>query len=134
MTMLTNTESAKTTTKTSVVNKNSIPQDKFVLGDSECCFEAAKYLTGKLDPPAVKRLFANVKTAIHPSQGKSLKVHFEVENNNKDVKNEIKFVGFITASDASLTLDETDIDRINKYIDDGDIIRATNVDDMVSMF
>jgi len=135
MNMLANTEKSKTTTaKTSTTTKTTPQLDKFILGDSECNFEVAKYLDGKLDPAAVKRLFANPRMSILASRGKSLKVHFEVENENPDVKNEVKFVGFITAADASLELDETDIERIAEHIGSGDIIRAVKIDNMIAMF
>jgi hypothetical protein len=114
--------------------KKSIPKDRFLLGDSQCHFESAVYLTGRLDTKKVKALLVHPMTTIKESRGDSLKVNFEVENNQEDVANEIKFMGFITAGDASLDLNEDDIEQVQEYILTGEIIKAVTVDELIDLF
>lgn len=126
MNMLVNKQNTKNKSSAST-STSKVIRDRFIIGSSECYFEPAAYLTGRLDEAAIKRLFLNPHSEVHPTEGKSLKVMFKT-------KNEVKFIGFVTAGDASLDLDETDIVTIVKHAREEEIIRAVDVDELVSMF
>jgi hypothetical protein len=132
MSLLNNKVQSKVTNIKDAASKT--PSDRFVLGESECYFESAKYFTGKLDVATVKRLFMNPATEIHPTEGKSLKVLFNVPKADPGDPQEIKFIGFVTQSDASLELGEQDIPAVLKAGQEEHIIKAVTADEMVDMF
>ncbi len=105
-----------------------IPRDRFILGSSECYFEAAQYLTGKLNPAKVRDLFVNPVTKVMETEGKSLKVMFTTPSG------EIKFTGFVTHGDASVELDSEDAPIILQHATDEEIVCAVNADELVDMF
>lgn len=103
-----------------------VNRERFILGTSECYFEPADYL-GTLPDEKVVALFANPNVSLAETQGKSLKVMFKTEN-------ELKFVGFVTAGDASIDLEEDSIEQIFEFAAAGPIVKAINADDLVAMF
>ncbi len=103
------------------------PRDRFIIGSSECYFEAAQYMTGHIDVAKAKALFNNERTSLKETEGKSLKVLFRTEN-------EMKFIGFVTAGDASLTLDNEDIATVMKHATTEDITKAITAEELASMF
>jgi len=103
------------------------PRDRYILGTSETYFEAAQYLTGKLTADKVKALFANEKTSVEETEGKSLKVMFRTGT-------EVKFIGFVTAGDASLELDSEDVAVVMNHATTEDITKAIDPDRLVDMF
>lgn len=125
MSMLTNRQ--KNNQANSGASAVKQPRDRFIIGQSECYFESAQYLTGKLDATKVKALFVNPETSIEVTEGKSLKVMFHTAN-------EVKFTGFVTAGDASLELDEEDIATIRAHATSEDITKAIDVDALVDLF
>jgi len=112
-----------------------ITRTKFIIGGSECVFEPAVSLVGFTAVKA-QNLLSHSNTTIATTEGYSLKVLFEVENNDEDIKNEIKFMGFITAVEAKHELDEDSIAGIKEYIDHPDehIIKAITAAELVDMF
>lgn len=116
---------AQQTVVTQTANKP--PRERYVLGTSSCYFEPADYLKGRLDVAAVTRMFANENTSIEPCEGKSLKVLFIA-------KNEIKFLGFITAGDATMELDESHVEKVTEHVTKEVIVKAVDVDELISMF
>ena len=121
MGMLSNRQADKTT------GAAKTPRDRFIIGTSECYFEAAQYLTGKLDANKVKALFANPVTTVEETEGKSLKVMFHTGT-------EVKFTGFVTAGDASLELDNADVAKIMEHATTEPITKAIAADELVDMF
>ena len=118
-------ESAPTVDQTS---KPKGPKERFVLGQSSCYFETAQNLVGTIKAVDLDRLFINDNTIIDETEkGRSLKVLFNTGS-------EIRFIGFITAGDASITLDRDDIQRIRDEISKGTIVRAIENKDLVAMF
>ena len=113
---------------TSITASNKTPSDRFIIGESGCYFEAAKYLTDKLPPTKVQALFDNPSSAMAVTEGKSLKVMFTTPTG------EIKFMGFVTAGDASLELDEEDIAIVQEHIVSGVIAKAISADELVDLF
>jgi len=109
------------------VDKSKTPRERYVVGTSGCYFEVADYMKGKLDASLVKKMFLNPNTSIEETRGKSLKVMFTAEN-------EVKYLGFITAGDAMLSLNKTHIEAITQHTTEEEIYKAVNVDDLVSMF
>jgi len=103
------------------------PRDRFILGTSECYFEAAAYMTGLLDPAKVKALFVNEASSVAETEGKSLKVMFNTGN-------EIKFIGFVTAGDASLELDDEDIATVIQHATTEDITVAIDANKLADLF
>lgn len=115
------------TTKTSNSNQVRIPKDRFIIGSSETYFESAQYLTGKLSAEKVKSLFSNEHTTVEETEGKSLKVMFRTGT-------EVKFIGFVTAGDASLELDSDDVAVVMNHATTEDIVKAIDPDSLVAMF
>jgi len=114
------------TSSTTTGNKASAPKEKYVLGNSECHYEVASYLVGKLTVKKVVALFNNENMYLAETEGRSLKVMFKA-------KEEIKFLGFITAGDASLDLTEEDIPQILEQAHIS-IVRAISVDELINLF
>lgn len=113
--------------KTKTTTAARVPSDRFILGKSECYYEAAQYLTGKLGPADVRKLFNNEAMSLEETEGKSLKVMFRTGT-------EVKFTGFVTAGDASLELDLGDVDVVMQAVADGEIDKAITVDELVDLF
>ena len=63
MALLQNSQATVTNIKENV-KKPAVLRDRFVIGKSECYFETAGYLTGKLDAAAIKRMFLNPNTIV----------------------------------------------------------------------
>lgn len=114
-------EQASTTTNAKA------PRDRFIIGTSECYFEAAQYLTGKMNATKVKSLLNHPNSVIAETGGKSLKLNFTTPSG------ENKFMGFITAGDASLELDAEDIPSVVEHAQ-GEITKAIDVDSLVALF
>lgn len=110
-------------------DKSKAPKLRFTLGESERYFEPAQYLSSSkgLNPAKVKSLFNNDKMSLEETGGKSLKVMFKTET-------EVKFCGFVTAGDASLTLDESDVEEVLEAARNGDIKKAINGDELIALF
>ncbi len=119
-----NTNNAPTVEQT---NKPKVPKDRFVLGGSESYFEVAQNLTGEIKASDLDRLFINENMTIGETEGRSLKVLFNTGT-------ETRFIGFITAGDASISLDEEDIPRIKEAVAQGTIARAIDIKKLVSLF
>jgi hypothetical protein len=113
-------------TKTTV-GADKAPRDRFILGNSDCYFESAQYLTGLMPLEKVKKLFANPVTELMGTKGKSLKVMFTTPDG------EIKFMGFVTAGDATLELDVEHIPEIMEHVTAGPILVAVSPADLVAM-
>lgn len=107
--------------------KAPAPRERYIIGTSECYFEVAQYLTGKLTPEKVKALFSNEAMTIEETEGKSLKVMFRTAN-------EVKFIGFVTAGDASIELDAQDVDKIMDHASNEPIVKAISADELVALF
>lgn len=108
---------------------NKVPRDRFVIGKSESYFESPEYLAGKMTPEIVTSLLHNENTQLMVSKGQSLKVMFAAPTG------ELKFVGFITAGDGSVTMTEEDIPIVQAHIESGEpIIRAITADELIALF
>ena len=109
-------------------NQPNQPKDRFNIGESQCYFEAANYLTGRMDEGKVVGLLTNDNTSIAETEGegRSLKVLFATGT-------EVKFVGFITAGDGSIQLDSDDIPTIMGQVSGG-VTRAITPDQLVDLF
>ena len=115
--------------KVKTEDKSKAPKLRFTLGESERYFEPAQYLSSSkgLNPAKVKSLFNNDKMSLEETGGKSLKVMFKTDT-------EVKFCGFVTAGDASLTLDESDVEEVLDAARNGDINKAINGDELIALF
>lgn len=110
-------------------NKKQIQRDRFILGASECYFEAAQYLSGQLSVEKVVSLFNNEAMSVGETEGKSLKVLFTTPTG------EVKFVGFVTAGDASVELDVDDAEAILSHArQEGAIVKAIDAKALVDLF
>tara|TARA_R110000787_G_scaffold1815_2_gene7715 strand:- start:814 stop:1200 length:387 start_codon:yes stop_codon:yes gene_type:complete len=111
------------------------PRSKFIIGGSECVFEPAASLVG-FTAAKTQNLLSHEMSTIATTEGYSLKVLFEVENGDENVKNEIKFMGFITAVEAKHELDQDSIAGIKEYIEHPDehIVKAITASELVDMF
>lgn len=114
------------------VKPSSVPKVRYMIGDSNTYFEPDKYLvdTGKVNVGWVKRALTQrieeKVTALAKTDGKSLKLMLQTEN-------EIKKLGFVTAGNAKLTLDEDDIPTILEHDIDGDIVLAITADEVADL-
>ena len=122
--------------KTNTYNKvktedksNKAPKLRFTLGESERYFEPAVYLSSSkgLTPEKVKSLFNNENMTLLETEGKSLKVMYKTDT-------EVKFCGFVTAGDASLSLDSSDVDEVLEAARNGNVKRAINGDELIAEF
>lgn len=109
--------------------KSSIPKEKYVLGESGCYFIPNDYLLGKLSDAKVSSMFRNENTTIEPTdnKGRSLKVMFTAND-------EVKLLGFISAGDPTMSLNESHIEQITKVTKEQKIVKAISVDELVNMF
>ena len=64
---------------------------------------------------------------LEETEGKSLKVMFKTDT-------EVKFCGFVTAGDASIVLDDSDVKGILEAARSGDIKRAIDADGLIALF
>ena len=121
---LMNNKMKETTTKS--VSKG--PRDRYVLGTSECFYEPADYVKELMSAESVTALFKNDKMRLSDDcEGRSLKVMF-----NTGI--ETKFVGFVTAGNADLSLDKEDIEPIMEHATSETIVKAISAKALVSMF
>ena len=111
--------------------KSKTPKIRFTLGESERYFEPAQYIASspKLTVEAVTKLFSNPKMKLLETEGKSLKVMKETDSGA-----ELKFCGFVTAGDAKLALDTSDIEEVLEAARNGSIKRAITADDLIAEF
>ena len=111
--------------------KSKTPKIRFTLGESERYFEPAQYIASspKLTVEAVTKLFSNPKMKLLETEGKSLKVMKETDSGA-----ELKFCGFVTAGDAKLALDTSDIEEVLEAARNGGIKRAITADDLIDEF
>ena len=111
--------------------KAKTPKIRFTLGESERYFEPAQYIASspKLTVEAVTKLFSNPKMKLLETEGKSLKVMKETDSGA-----ELKFCGFVTAGDAKLTLDASDIEEVLEAARNGSIKKAITADDLIAEF
>ena len=109
--------------------KSRAPKLRFTLGDSERYFEPAQYLSSSkgLTPAKVKSLFNNENMSLMETEGKSLKVMYATDT-------EVKFCGFVTAGDASLVLDSSDIEEVLEAGRNGDVKKAINAEQLIDLF
>jgi len=123
--------SVKTNTynKVKTEDKSRAPKLRFTLGESERYFEPAQYLSSSkgLTPEKVKSLFSNGNMSLLETEGKSLKVMYKTDT-------EVKFCGFVTAGDASLSLDSSDVDEVLEAARTGNVKRAINGDELIAEF
>jgi hypothetical protein len=112
-------------------DKPKTPKLRFTLGESERYFEPAAYLAASkgLTAEAVKKLFNNPKMSLLETEGKSLKVMKETDSGA-----EVKFCGFVTAGDAKLSLDTSDIEEVLEVARNGVIKKAITGDDLIAEF
>ena len=122
--------------KTNTYNKvktedksNKAPKLRFTLGESERYFEPAVYLSSSkgLTAEKVKSLFNNENMTLLETEGKSLKVMYKTDT-------EVKFCGFVTAGDAKLSRDTSDIEEVLASARDGKIKKAIDGDELISLF
>lgn len=90
--------------------RDDAPRVRYLLGESneqgnhERYFEPSKSLRSILDATDIAHLFHNPAMRVETTEGKSLKVLLTTPSG------QVKFMGFISAGDFSLTLDEADIE------------------------
>jgi hypothetical protein len=114
-------------------NGSKTPRDRFILGSTECYFELAAYLSGneKVTIKKVKSLGQNeaMYLADTDKKGRSLKVMIKTPDN------ETKFLGFVTAGDASISLykDEHAEDILEAWKTE-DITKAITADEVVDLW
>ena len=109
--------------------KGSAPKLRFTLGESERYFEPAQYLSSSkgLTPSKVKSLFNNENMSLMETEGKSLKVMYATDT-------EVKFCGFVTAGDASLVLDSSDIPGVLEAGRNGNVKKAISGEELIDLF
>ena len=116
-----NKQAPKVTKETSMV-----PKLRFTLGNSERYYEPAKYLSA-ITVAKVIALFANEAMSLEETEGKSLKVMYKTDT-------EVKFCGFVTAGDASIVLDESDVEAILESARNEEIKKAISADELIDLF
>ena len=107
-------------------DKSKAPKLRFTLGNSERYYEPAQYL-GAITVAKVVALFKNDAMTLEETEGKSLKVMYKTDT-------EVKFCGFVTAGDASIVLDESDIDGILESARNEEIKKAITADELIDLF
>ena len=107
-------------------DKSKAPKLRFTLGNSERYFEPAVYLSD-IRVPKVVSLFANEAMTLEETEGKSLKVMYKTDT-------EVKFCGFVTAGDASIVLDKSDVEGILKSARNEEIKKAISADELIDLF
>lgn len=125
-----------TFTRNSTTNNNNSSADnagtavakvRYVLGESTCVFEPAQHIAQYVDEAAVARLFVNENMSVEATQGRSLKVLLRTNNL-------VKFVGFITASDATISLGIEDAEQIVHDAVANGIIKDLTAEEIVGLF
>ena len=111
---------------------DEVVKDRFLLGSTGCYFEVAKKYSGNknINPEKVRSLGNNpaMKLADTKGKGRSLKVLFTTE------AGEVRFLGFVTAGDASLELDVAEHGEqiLEAWQDDKElIIKAATNDELI---
>ena len=107
-------------------DQSNISKIRFTLADSERYYEPAKYLSA-ITVDKVTSLFNNPRMSLEETEGKSLKVMYKTNV-------EVKFCGFVTAGDASIVLDESDVDSILESTRAGVIKKAISADELIDLF
>ena len=107
-------------------DKPKTPKLRFTLGNSERYYEPAQYLSA-ITVPKVVSLFNNPAMSLEETEGKSLKVMYKTDT-------EVKFCGFVTAGDASIVLDESDVEGILESARTGEIKKAISADELINLF
>mgnify|MGYP003153813887 FL=1 len=107
-------------------DKSKTPKLRFTLKDTERYYEPAQYL-GDIKIAKVVALFNNPAMTLEETEGKSLKVMFKTDT-------EVKFCGFVTAGDASIVLDDSDVKGILEAARSGDIKKAIDADGLIALF
>ena len=127
MSVKTNTYNKVKTEDKMAINK--APKLRFTLGESERYFEPAVYLSSSkgLTAEKVKSLFSNENMTLLETEGKSLKVMYKTDT-------EVKFCGFVTAGDAKLSLDTSDVEEVLEVARNGVIKKAITGDDLIAEF
>ena len=107
-------------------DQSNAPKLRFTLGDSERYYEPAKYLSA-ITVAKVVALFANEAMSLEETEGKSLKVMYKTAT-------EVKFCGFVTAGDASIVLDESDVEGILESARNEEIKKAISAEELIDLF
>ena len=107
-------------------DQSKAPKLRFTLADSERYYEPAQYLSA-ISVAKVKALFNNPAMSLEETEGKSLKVMYKTAT-------EVKFCGFVTAGDASIVLDDSDIEGILESARTGEIKKAISADELIALF
>ena len=118
-------------------DKSNKPKVRFTLGKSEQgtdarYYEPAQYLSD-IKIAKVESLFRNGKgldpdpMTLEETEGKSLKVMYRTDT-------EVKFCGFVTAGDATIVLDDSDIASILDSARTGEIKKAIDADGLIALF
>ncbi len=124
---------AQTPAKVTPINKNKLPRDKFVLGDSECNFEVTPAGTGKLTAEQVQSVLVNPNTKINPSNGAGLSVSFIKYHDWKgEQKPEFRHIGFINRADGD-NMEMKDLPDVLKAAEDY-VIKASSFDELIELF
>ena len=122
--------SVKTNPNQTNQSYSDIPLDKYNIGDTGMFMEIPKYLNGvkeSIDASKVQSLFNNKAMTLEETEGRSLKVMFRTEH-------QIKFCGFVTAADASIELDDSDIEKVLEQGRTSKIIKAISPSELVDMW
>lgn len=117
----------KTTTSIkSNTNDSNKEKEAWNIGKSGIKFEPAQYLEGKFTVEKVESMLHNTNVIIAETMGKgrSLKVNILIDDS------EIKFLGFLTDGDASVTLTKEDVAGIVEASAQG-IKKAISTDDLM---
>ena len=114
-------------------NGSKTPRDRFILGSTECYLELAGYLSGMdvVTVEKVKSLGQNkaMYLADTDKKGRSLKVMLKTPDN------ETKFLGFVTAGDASISLYKDEhAEDILKAWQEEPITRAITAEEVVDLW
>ena len=126
--------------------KSKTPKLRYVIGTSEKYYEPAenmvpeyesrhkdpsKYKDGRNVVEKITDMFLNPATSLLETQGKSLKGMFKTAN-------ELKFCGFVTAGDASIALDDSDVEETHKEAkasaENKEIHRAIDAKGLIDLF
>ena len=113
-------------------DKSNAPKIRFTLGNSERYFEPAVYLSD-IKIAKVESLFRNGKgldpdpMTLEETEGKSLKVMYKTDT-------EVKFCGFVTAGDAKIVLDASDVEGILNSARTEEIKKAISADELIDLF
>jgi hypothetical protein len=107
-------------------DQSKAPKLRFTLGNSERYYEPAQYLSA-MTVDKVVALFNNPIMSLEETEGKSLKVMYKTDA-------EVKFCGFVTAGDASIVLDESDVAGILESAQTGEIKKAISASELIDLF